>query len=111
MSTTTFSWIITQLECLPQKDGQTDVVYNVIWDCCGIQEPENIAQSQRGQLNVDYVSGNLFTPYNQLTQQQILQWVFDSGVNKSEVESMVQQKIDAFKSPKTTSPNLPWIEA
>jgi hypothetical protein len=111
MSKTTFSWVITQLECHPLSDDKTNIIYNIIWDCCGIQEPENVAQSYRGQTNVTYTSGQPFTPYDQLTQEQILQWVFDSGINKTEIESSVQSQIDALLLPKQSTPNLPWLGA
>jgi hypothetical protein len=49
-----------------------------------------------------------FTPYDQLTQEQVLGWCWANGVDKTATEANVQSQIDNQISPPTIQPPLPW---
>jgi hypothetical protein len=51
-------------------------------------------------------SGNLTTPYESLTESQVLGWVWES-VDKAETEASLQSQINAQKNPVTAS-GTPW---
>jgi len=102
---TTFNWTVTAMDCYPQEGGNTDVVFNVHWTCSGTD----------GTFNGSVYStcsvpgpGNPFTPYADLTQQQVLGWVWANGVDKSATEAAVNQQIADAKNPPITHPALPW---
>jgi len=103
---TTFNWQITKLDCYPQYDNQTDVVFTVHWTCSGIDGTYN--GSVYSTCSVTYVAGTPFTPYDQLTQNQVLGWIWAGGVDKDSAESAVQQQIDNQANPPVVSPQLPW---
>lgn len=48
-----------------------------------------------------------FTPYDQLTEQQVLGWVWASGVDKDAVEASLTEQVNAQKNP-TTGDGVPW---
>ena len=48
-----------------------------------------------------------FTPYEELTEAQVLEWVWADGVDKDATEAALQAKIDAEKNP-TTAAGVPW---
>jgi hypothetical protein len=52
-----------------------------------------------------------FTPYADLTQAQVLGWVWASGIDKANVEAGVQGQIDNLINPPTVTPPLPWASA
>ena len=105
---TVFIWSVTSMQCYPEMDGATDVVFNVRWLCEGVQG-EYVARTS-GTCNVP-ISVETFTPYDQLTQEQVLGWVWGSGVNKDETELFVQGQIDQIIAPPVITPPLPWVNS
>jgi hypothetical protein len=104
--TTAFIWTIPQLDCYPQAEGQTDVVFNIHWRCTGTDGTYN--GSVYGTCGVTYEAGTPFTPFAQLTQDQVLGWAWANGVNKTSVEATIQAQIDQQATPPVVSPKLPW---
>ena len=49
-----------------------------------------------------------FTPYADLTQDQVLGWVWANGVDKDTTEAAVQSMIDNQINPPIVTPPLPW---
>jgi hypothetical protein len=50
--------------------------------------------------------GELTTPYEDLTKEQVLGWVWEK-VNKEEIESTLASQIEAQKNP-VTATGVPW---
>jgi len=103
---TVFTWDVTQLNCYPQAQGQTDVVFTVHWTCSGTDGTYN--GSVYSTSNVTYVAGEPYTPYNQLTKDEILRWVWASDIAKKSAENDVQMQINNQANPPIVSPPLPW---
>jgi hypothetical protein len=103
---TTFNWEISQLDCYPQADGQTDVVFTVHWSCTGTDG--TYSGNAYSACSVTYVAGTPFTPFADLTQQDVLGWIWAGGVDKDATEAAVQQQIDNQINPPVVSPPLPW---
>ena len=53
-------------------------------------------------------TGGSFTPYDQLTQEQVLGWCWANGVDKDATEAVVQEAIDSQINPTVIQPPLPW---
>lgn len=113
----TITWKVTNLDCYPQYDQNTDVVFTVHWDCLGNMTVATGSLSGStynsrlyGTTGVTYHSGSSFTPYNQLTQPQVLSWVFDAmGVQqKNSIETGASNSIYTQINPPVISPPLPW---
>jgi len=49
-----------------------------------------------------------FTPYADLTQDQVLGWCWANGVDKDSAEAAVQTQIDNQQNPPVIQPPLPW---
>jgi hypothetical protein len=103
---TTFTWTVTQLNCYPQAEGQTDVVFTVHWTCSGTDGAYN--GSVYSTCNVTYVAGTPYTPFADLTQDQVLGWIWSSGVDQASAEAAVQTQINNQINPPVVSPPLPW---
>jgi hypothetical protein len=102
---TTINWNIVQLNCYPDKDGLTDVVFTVHWDCTGVDGEYN--GRVYGSCGVTLDPEAPYTPYEDLTQDQVLDWVWAS-VDKDETETSVQAQIESQKNPTVVTPPLPW---
>jgi hypothetical protein len=113
----TITWKVTNLDCYPTYDAETDVVFTVHWDCLGNMTVATGSLSGSvynsrlyGTTGVTYHSGSSFTPYNQLTEPQVLSWVFDAmGVQqKTSIEAGAANSIYTQIDPPVIQPPLPW---
>ena len=110
MMDATITWTVTQMDCYPQADGEKDVVFVVHWTCAGSQESngKTYSASVYSTCGVTYVAGTPYTPYADLTQDQVLGWIWTSGVDKDATEAAVQAQINNQINPPVVQPPLPW---
>ena len=104
---TQFNWIILSLPAYPQQGGQTDVVFQVNWQCQAIDD--NGAANAFGSVDVAYTAGSPFTPYNQLTQEQVWSWV-NPQIDRTAIEADLQAQIISSNNPSVITPTLPWLQ-
>ena len=104
-------WSVTKLVCFPVYEGEADVVANIEWKVVGTQVEAGITYTAEevGSTGSGF-SPNItdFTPYNQLTEQQVLDWVWANGTPKAMVEFSLQGKINNQINPPVVTPSLPW---
>jgi hypothetical protein len=103
---TNITWTITAMNCYPTVGSETDVVFTVHWTCSGTDG--TYTSSVYSTCSVPTPTDGSFTPYDQLTQDQVLGWVWANGVDKDATEAAVQQQIDNQINPPVVSPKLPW---
>ena len=110
--TATINWTVTSMDCYPQAEGETDVVFTVHWTCSGTQD--NNGTTYNGSVystcGVTYTAGTSYTPYADLTQDQVLGWIWASGVDQAATEAAVQQQINNQINPPVVTPPLPWAQ-
>ena len=102
---TTFNWEISQLNCHPQSDDKTNVVFNIHWRCTGVNGAYTGTVYSTTSVPAPTDS---FTPYADLTQEQVIGWIWENGVDQGSAEAAVQAQIDAQINPPVVSPDLPW---
>ena len=111
----TISWIIERLLVKPTEGSLTDVVITADWRCNGTEttgtgdDAKTYSGTCYGSCSFAPPSGS-FTPYNDLTQQQVLDWCFANGVNKSAIEANVTEQINNQINPPVVSLPLPWVQ-
>lgn len=103
----TITWAVTAMNCYPQEGGNTDVVFTVHWTCSGVQD--TYSAYVYSTASVPAPEGS-FTPYADLTQEQVLGWVWANGVDKDATEAAVQQQIQNQINPPVVTPPLPWAQ-
>jgi len=110
----TLSWIIERLLVKPTDGTKTDVVITADWRCNGTEtvgtgeDAKTYSGTCYGSCSFAPPSGS-FTPYEDLTQQQVLDWCFANGVDKSAIETNVNQQIANQINPPVIAPPLPWL--
>jgi len=104
--TTIFKWAVTAMDCYPQEDSLTDVVSTVHWTCFGTDG--NYNGSVYATCGVTYNTGSPYTPFDQLTQDQVLGWIWANGVDKTATEEDVAKQIASQANPPVVTPPLPW---
>ena len=108
----TFDWQILNIECYPQFEGQTNVVTKIYWKCTASQIEGDATYTEyveRVTVLADYVKDDPFTPYEQLTQEQVLTWVYgENNATKNRTEEELQTTINSRITPPIVSNPLPW---
>jgi hypothetical protein len=102
----TILWIIERLLVRKVEGTYSDVVITADWRCNGTQE--TFSGTCYGSCSFQPPSGD-FTPYEDLTQEQVLNWCFANGVDKTAIEANVTQQIENQINPPVIAPPLPWV--
>jgi hypothetical protein len=102
----TILWIIERLLCKPTEGSLTDVVITADWRCNGSQD--QYSGTCYGSCSFAPPSGS-FTPYEDLTEQQVLDWCFANGVDQAAIEANVTAQIENQINPPIIAPPLPWV--
>ena len=102
----TISWIIERLLVKPTEGSLTDVVINADWRCNGSQD--SYSGTCYGSCSFAPPTGS-FTKYEDLTEQQVLNWCYENGVDKNAIESNVTLQIQNQIDPPVVVLPLPWV--
>jgi hypothetical protein len=106
MTTISILWIIERLLVRKVEGTHTDVVITADWRCNGTQD--NYSGTCYGSCSFAPPSGS-FTPYPDLTQDQVLGWCFSNGVDQKAIEANVTLQIENQINPPIIAPPLPWL--
>jgi len=101
------NWIIERLLVKPTEGALTDVVITADWRCNGSQD--QYSGTCYGSASFAPPTEN-FTPYPDLTQDQVLGWCFANGVDKTAIEANVTLQIENQINPPIIAPPLPWVK-
>ena len=99
------NWIIESLLVKPAEGSLTDVVITADWRCNGSQD--SFSGTCYGSCSFAPPSGS-FTPYKDLTQEQVLSWCYANGVDQAAIEANVSLQIENQINPPVVSLPLPW---
>lgn len=103
----TYTWIVNSMVSYPEAEGLQDVVFTVNWACNGTDGTYNGALV--GSTGVRLDPSAPYTPYDQLTEAQVIGWV-QAILGENEVNSIqnsVAQQIAINYYHPTILPN-PW---
>jgi hypothetical protein len=102
----TLSWIIERLLVKPTEGDKTDVVITADWRCNGTNG--TYTGTCYGSASFAPPTEN-FTPYPDLTEQQVLGWCYSNGVDQAAIEANVTAQIENQINPPVIAPPLPWL--
>lgn len=103
-----YTWNILQLNCYPESEGQTNVVFTAHWTACG--DDGEFTGYSYGTASLTYVAGTPYTPFADLTLEQTVNWVKSSlGEDQvTSIEASIADQIESLRNPVVVSPPLPW---
>ena len=106
--TITNTWAVVQMDAYPEYEGEADVVFTVHWTLTGTDG--TYVGSVYGSVGVSLNEGATFTPYEDLTEAQVIGWVQDAlGAEQvAAYEANVAQQIADQIDPPVVTPPLPW---
>ena len=109
----TILWLIERLLTKPVEGSNTDVVITADWRCNGT-ETTGSGDTEKSYSGTCYGSCSFapptgsFTPYEDLTQDQVLGWCYANGVDQAAIEANVSLQIANQINPPVVSLPLPW---
>jgi hypothetical protein len=117
----TIKWSVTKLR-VAQQNNKPNAVITVEWAALATDDVNNLVASAAGIRQLQ--TGDSFVPYEQLTEQQVLNWCFDPEIIKikelddtvttvtknlkTEVEAQLTAQIALQLAQKQIEPPLPW---
>lgn len=102
----TYNWIIAALNCKVNENDLQDVVYNVHWRYTATNE-NGISAETYGAQSVSPPSEEEFTPYDQLTKEQVVGWL-EGSMDVSSMNLMLDNQIELIVNPVDVTPPLPF---
>ena len=99
---TTYLWTIPQMDRLTADGFVVTVHYNVS------ATDGTYNANTYGTVGYTEQPGETFTPYDQLTEAQVVGWV-QTSLGKDDVEASLQSQIDAQINPVQES-GVPWVQ-
>jgi len=94
------------MDCFPEFDSKTNVVFSIHWTAEATDGTHNASIYNISE--VTYKAGNPYTPHNQLTEEQVLGWVWSSGVDQTATQEALDVLIANQITPPVIQPPLPW---
>lgn len=106
----TYTWNIDQLECSPQLDDKTDVVITVYWKLTAADGDHTA--TMYGSMSLNFEPDGNFTPYDQLTEAQVIGWVeaAQGETTVAQMKDALLKQIQEQQNPPIVRKPLPWIQ-
>jgi len=110
----TILWLIERLLVRKDEGTYSDVVITADWRCNGTEttgtgdDEKTYSGTCYGSCSFAPPTGS-FTPYPDLTQQQVLDWCYQNGVDQTAIEANVTAQIEAQINPPVVVLPLPWV--
>lgn len=100
-------WKISSLQTYPEAEGQTNFVCSAAWNVS--ETVGDYTGSLSGSIAFKLDPEAPFTPFNELTETQVLDWVFASlGEDAiASAEADVDAQI-AYQQAQIQTPSMPW---
>lgn len=118
----TFKWSIQKLRVIPKQDDKENVVIEAHWSCIALDDENKIQTGSSDARNI--TMQGYFTPYEELTEKQVLSWCFEPQVInetdqngnaitatinlKSDIEGRLTSQIQQQAEQIALEPKLPW---
>lgn len=101
------TWSITQLQTYPELEGETNFVCSAAWNVS--ETVGDYTGSLNGSIAFKLDPEASFTPFDELTESQVLAWVFASmgEDSKASAEADVDAQIEYQQSQIETTA-MPW---
>ena len=101
-------WTIDWLKTTPTTATPPEYVIQCGWRCNGAEGPYTGSVYGTCSFTQEPDEWGNFTPYTDLTQDQVLSWCWGSGVPREATEAAVAAQSENQKNPPYIQPPLPW---
>ena len=108
-----YFWTINPLEAYPTASGEVDVVFTAHWQLHATEEVDGTTYTAQsiGTQGLTYASGSAFTPFEELTLEQVQGWV-ENAMGTGSVDNMkagLATQIANQINPPVVTLQSPWL--
>lgn len=105
----TYSWVVSQLDVHPDKDGKKDVVFCVHWRRFATNGVNTVRAYGTQDVAIDL--NTAFTPFADLTKSQVEKWVVDCMGTEEilRLDANLDRQLAAMETPVAVTLPLPWV--
>lgn len=103
---TTYTFSDLKVEIAPSLDGLSEVITRVRYNYNGVDE-NGYSGSFAGATPMPAPSTGSFTPFNELTQDEVIDWL-EAVADKDHMQYVIQKQIDNQIAPKYVPVPNPW---
>ena len=108
-----YFWTINPLEAYPTASGEIDVVFTAHWQLHATETVNDVVYNAQsiGTQSLTYTSGSAFTPFEELTLEQVQGWV-ENAMGEEQVNSMkagLATNIANQINPPVVTLTSPWL--
>lgn len=103
--------VIWKIDWMKSKLKFNDYQYMVVecrWTCTATETEYPDFKSEISGICSFTAPESEFTPYQDLTEQQVLDWVWNSGIDKETVETNAKRDLTLQINPPIVELPLPW---
>jgi hypothetical protein len=109
----TYFWTINPLEAYPTASGESDVVFTAHWQLHATEEVDGTTYNAQsiGTQGLTYEAGTSFTPFEELTLEQVQGWV-ENAMGEEQVNNMkagLATNIANQINPPVVTLQSPWL--
>lgn len=102
----TYTWTVLAVDVATEVlAGHNDVITVVYWQCAGEQDGYTASLRRNSKISYDPAT---YVPYADLTEGQMLAWVFAEDKLQANTETEIQKMLDDQITPSVVQPPLPW---
>lgn len=102
----TYNWVISALDCKVDENNLQDVVYTVHWRYNATNE-DGITAEVYGAQSVSSPTTEDFTPYDQLTKEQVVGWL-EASLDVPAMNEGLDKQIELIVHPVDVTLPLPF---
>jgi hypothetical protein len=99
---TEFKWIISAMECIKNEGDLQDVVITIHWRYAA--EKDEVLIDIYGATSMPLPTGEDFTPYEELTKEQVCGWL-EATLDVEQMQENLEAQLDLIINP--TNVTLP----
>ena len=105
-----YIWGITKIKAYPTVEDKTNVICTVEWKLTVTNGEYN--KQILGLISIPVGDLETFTPYDQLTEEQVLGWVHDvMGPDQiAQLEAGILDQLEQMINPPVVTVPLPWVQ-
>jgi hypothetical protein len=103
-------WKIIGAQSFKSVAGNPDVISSITWSCTASEDVDGkvMAESVHNTTSLP-MEFNSFIPFEDLTEEVLLSWVWNNGAEKEIVEDEIKAKLsEKINNPVQAKP-LPWL--
>lgn len=104
-----YSFKVTNIYCYPTYQSVENLVFTILWDYTGSDGTNS--SNILGSTNIPYDPAAEYTPYENLTEQEVINWIeqFTEPSVLEDARVLISSRIqEASQPPTIINPKLPW---